>query len=87
MGKLSQEEMERIVREVCDAVSNVTDYYLFGTVGKEHWRDDGSVELTVYWSSSKSGDDWEETWYVYDDGKISTENDNYDNIEQLKGDI
>ena len=87
MGKLSQEEMERIVREVCDAVSNVTDYYLFGTVGKERWCDDGSVELTVYWSSSKTGDDWEETWYVYDDGKISTENDNYDNVEQLKNNI
>ena len=86
MGKLSQEEMERIVDEVEKAVDNVTDYYLTATAGNSKWYDT-YVEITVYWHSSKSGDEWEETWYVYDDGKISTENDNYDNVEQLKNDI
>ena len=86
MEDSKREELESIIKKVCNAVDNVTDYYLFGTVGKEQWCEErGFVELTVYWSSTKTGDDWEETWYIYEDGKISAgDYGNFDNVEQLE---
>lgn len=86
MGKtLNIDELNNLYNEVIDIVNNCNDYYLFTSAGDAEWSKDGSyVSFTVDFSSSRTGYNWNETWYVYNNGSISGEDRHYDSIDDLR---
>ncbi len=86
---MKQEELYRIYEEIFDFIydNSFRSYHTWYTCGSADVMYDGTIEFYVYGSSDKGdGDEWKELWSIGTNGKIYTENDVYDNIEDFKRD-
>ncbi len=88
--------MERdceIVRDVFQEVTEIlykyhqVSYHVFCSVGNERWSENNSlIRFTVYfWNDQGNGSEWEEEWYIDEEG-IHTEEKLFKTLEEFKSD-
>ena len=86
---MTYDELYRIYEEISDFIYNNSwrSYHVWYTCGSVDVISDGAIEFNVYGSSDQGdGDEWTEYWSIDANGKIYTENNVYDNIEDFKRD-
>lgn len=86
---MTPEELYKIYEEIFNFIYNNgwRSYHVFYTCGSAEIISGGTIEFDVYGSSDQGdGDEWTESWSISTNGKIYTENNVYDNIEDFKRD-
>lgn len=86
---MKHEELYRIYEEISDFIYNNTwrSYHIWYVCGSVDVISNSAIEFEVYGSSDQGdGDEWIEHWSIDTNGKIYTEDNIYDNIEDFKKD-
>lgn len=86
---MTQEELYRIYEEIFDFIYNNgwCGYHVWYTCGSAEFTSYGTIEFDVHGSTDQGdGNEWTECWSIGTNGKIYTENNIYDNIEDFKRD-
>lgn len=86
---MTQEELYKIYEEISDFIYNNSwrSYHNWYTCDSAEVISDGTIEFDVCGSSDQGdGDEWIEHWSIDINGKIYTEDNVYDNIEDFKRD-
>lgn len=86
---MTQEELYNIYEEISDFIYNNSwrSYHVWYYCGDAEFTSYGTIVFDVYGTSDQGeGDEWTEYWSIDDDGKIHTDDNIYDNIEDFKRD-
>ena len=84
---MTREELENLYEEVTDLIYNYRCYHVWYSHGNKYVFPDGSISFNVYgFSDQGDGDEWTEHWSIDTNGKIYTNENTYDNIEEFKKD-
>jgi hypothetical protein len=84
---MTQEELYRIYEEISDFIYNNCwrSYHIWYLCGSTDVISNNTIEFEVYGASDQGdGDEWIEHWSIDTNGKIYTEDNVYDNIEDFK---
>ena len=82
---MTQEELENLYEEVTDLIYNYRCYHVWYTYGNKYVFPNGSISFDVYgFSDQGEGAEWTEYWSIDTDGKIYTNENVYDSIEDFK---
>lgn len=86
---MKQEELYKIYEEISDFIykNSWRSYHVWYGCGSAEVISNSAIEFDVYGSSDQGdGDEWTEHWSIDCNGKIYTEDNVYDNIEDFKRD-
>ena len=84
---MKQEELYKIYEEISDFINNNSwrSYHNCYSCGSAELISTDTIEFKVYGSSDQGyGNEWTEYWSIDNNGKIYTEDNVYDNIEDFK---
>ncbi|MBR4589188.1 MAG: hypothetical protein IKO36_00875 [Bacteroidaceae bacterium] len=83
---LNRKELYKLFEDIIPIIDNKDDYYTSysASIDYKYGPDDKYISFEVHCSSSKSGNNWTETWCINNDGTISNENETYKSINEFK---
>ena len=84
-SKESCEMVRDVFQEVIEILYKYhqVSYHVFCSVGNERWSENSLIRFTVYFWNDQNGSEWEEEWYIDEEG-IHTEEKLFKTLEEFK---